>query len=536
MFSETYSEASTNAMKHLQTHHIIPSGTVYKNLHVDKLIHHAISAKEVTPTQTGAVVVYTGKYTGRSPKDKFIVDSPRLHDKIDWGPINQPLQKQYFDRLYKKMTSFLSKQNKLYVFDGFAGADQEYKLHVRVVSQYAYQSLFIQQLLRKPTPQELKKHIPQLTVLCAPDCLADPAEDGTNSEAFIVLNLEKMVVLIGGTRYAGEIKKSIFSVLNYLLPQKHVLPMHASANIGKDNTTAIFFGLSGTGKTTLSADQERMLIGDDEHGWSKHGIFNFEGGCYAKCINLKKESEPLIWDAIRHGALVENAVLNHDGYFDFTDKTHTENTRVAYPLEFIENAVLSGVGGQPKYVIFLTADAFGVLPPVAKLTINGAIYHFLSGYTSKLAGTERGVIDPKATFSAYYGAPFMPLKPHYYADLFKQYLTKYKARVYLVNTGWIGGPYGIGKRISIEDTRKIVHAILEGKLDHQQTSHNDTFNLDVPTFMEGINPHILSPQSLWKNLKAYTKKAQELAQLFAKNAEKFRDINPHILAAGPGNR
>jgi len=520
-------------MKHLKAHHILPHGNVYKNLHVDTLVSHALDAKEVIPSTTGAVVVYTGKYTGRSPKDKFIVDTPKIHDKIDWGQVNMSMTPDSFEKLYKKMTTFLSKQEKLYVFDGFAGADEEYKLHVRVVSEYAYQSLFIQQLLRRPTPKELKKHTPQLTVLCAPDCLANPNEDGTNSEAFIVLNLEKMVVLIGGTRYAGEIKKSIFSVLNYLLPQKDVLPMHASANIGKDNTTAIFFGLSGTGKTTLSADPNRMLIGDDEHGWSKNGIFNFEGGCYAKCINLKKESEPLIWSAIKHGALVENAVVKQDGQFDFTDRTHTENTRVAYPLDFIENAALSGIGGQPKYVIFLTADAFGVLPPVARLDVTGAIYHFLSGYTSKLAGTERGVIDPKATFSAYYGAPFMPLKPRYYADLFKQYLKRFKSHVYLVNTGWIGGPYGVGKRISIEDTRTIVNAILEGKLDYQQVIHNNVFNLDIPTYVEGIDSAILSPQTLWENPKDYNKKAHELARLFAENAKKFVGIEPKVLAAGP---
>ncbi|MDE2025366.1 MAG: phosphoenolpyruvate carboxykinase (ATP), partial [Patescibacteria group bacterium] len=348
-------------MKHLLTHNIIPSGQVYRNLHVDKLIEHALTAQEVIPSKSGAVVVYTGKYTGRSPRDKFIVDTPSIHDKIDWGQINKPISEDSFDRLYKKMTSFLSLQKKLYIFDGFAGAEKNYQLHVRIVSEFAYQSLFIQQLLRKPTTDELKTHTPQLTLLCAPDCLADPEIDGTNSEAFIVLNLEKMVVLIGGTRYAGEIKKSIFSVLNFLLPKKHVLPMHASANIGKDGTTAIFFGLSGTGKTTLSADPNRMLIGDDEHGWSPNGIFNFEGGCYAKCINLKKEHEPLIWEAIRHGALVENVILRKNGEFDFTDTSLTENTRVGYPLDFIENAVVSGIGGQPKYVIFLTADAFGVL-------------------------------------------------------------------------------------------------------------------------------------------------------------------------------
>ena len=507
-------------MHHLPRHAIIPKGLLHRNLPIDMLVTHALTRKEVIVAKTGAVVVYTGKYTGRSPNDKFIVDTPSTHDHIDWGKHNQPISKRHFSSLYKKLSSYLSSLENLYVFDGFAGADEDYKLHVRVVSEYAYQSLFMQHLLRRPTPEELKRHKPVLTVLCAPGATSDPASDGTNSEAFIVLNLDKMVILIGGTKYAGEMKKSIFSVMNYLLPFKEVLPMHASANIGKDGTSALFFGLSGTGKTTLSADPARILIGEDEHGWSKNGIFNFEGGCYAKCINLKKESEPLIWDVIRDGALVENVVLKKDGSFDFADSSITENTRVGYPINYLKNTILSGVGPHPKTIIFLTADAFGVLPPVAKLTADGAIYHFLSGYTSKLAGTERGITTPKATFSAYFGAPFMPLKPKVYADLLRKYLAEYKSDVYLINTGWIGGPYGIGKRISIDDTRKIVTAALDKKIPNTYY-HDKIFNLAVPKSVPGITKKLLTPRDLWKNKNEYDIKAKELASGFIENFRKY---------------
>lgn len=518
---------------HLATHKISPKGMAYRNLPTETLVKHALGKKEVVSSKTGAVVVYTGKYTGRSPNDKFIVDTPLVHDQIDWGKVNKPISEQHFKKLYRKMTAYLSALDHLYIFDGFAGADEKYKLHVRVVSEYAYQSLFMQHLLRRPTPEELKEHSPKFTVLCAPGCVADPATDGTNSEAFIILNVEKMFVMIGGTKYAGEMKKSVFTVLNYLLPLQGVLPMHASANIGKDGTSALFFGLSGTGKTTLSADPKRMLIGDDEHGWSENGLFNFEGGCYAKCINLKKGSEPLIWDAIRDGALVENVVLKKDGSFDFTDDSITENTRVGFPIHYIEDTVVSGVGPHPKTVIFLTADAFGVLPPVAKLDLDSAVYHFLSGYTSKLAGTERGVTTPKATFSAYFGAPFMPLKPNVYGGLLKKYLKKYKSKVYLINTGWIGGPYGIGKRISIEDTRKIVTAVLEDNIPN--TYRRDTvFNLSVPTKVPGIKASLITPKSLWKNTKAYDEKAKELATLFTGNFKKYNDIPRRVVKAGPG--
>lgn len=505
---------------------------VHRNLSVDDLVEKAIKNKEVVASKTGAVVVFTGKYTGRSPKDRFIVDTPQIHDQIDWGKINMPMSEENFEKLYKKMNAFLSAQDDLYIYDGYVCAQEKYKMHVRVVSEYAYQSLFIQHLLRRPTVEELKTHSPAVTVLCAPSCFADAKTDGTNSEVFIVLNLSKMIVLIGGTKYAGEMKKSIFAVLNYLLPQKNVLPMHSSANIGKDGTTALFFGLSGTGKTTLSVDQGRMLIGDDEHGWSENGLFNFEGGCYAKCIDLKKESEPLIWDAIKQGALVENVKVLADGSLDFEDKSITENTRAAYPLEYIEKSVLSGIGGHPKTIIFLTADAWGVMPPIAKLNHKAAIYHFLSGYTSKLAGTERGVKTPVPTFSAYFGAPFMPLKPIVYANLLKRCLDKHRSEVYLVNTGWVGGEYGVGKRISIKDTRTIVRAVLSGKITGD-FRHDKIFNFSIPIEIPGVNSEILNPRIQWKDINKYNKKAAELASLFIQNFTKFKNIPKEIINSGP---
>lgn len=517
----------------LDQHSIRPQGNVHKNASVDWLIKHSLKKKETVQAKNGALVVYTGKYTGRSPKDKFIVDTPSVHNKIDWGTANQSLTEAQFNKLYKKMSQHMSKQEDLYLFDGFVGAEEDYKMHVRVVSEYAYQALFSTHLLRRPTPEELKSHSPQITVLVAPNCLADPKTDGTNSEVFVVLNVEKMLVLIGGTKYSGEIKKSIFSIMNILLPEKKVFPMHSSANIGKDGSTVIFFGLSGTGKTTLSADPKRRLIGDDEHGWSKNGIFNFEGGCYAKCIHLKKESEPQIWNAIGKQSLLENVAVKKDGTLDFDDKSFTENTRAVYPIDCIEDAELSGVGKHPKDIIFLTADAFGVLPPVARLSINQAIYHFMSGYTSKLAGTERGITEPKATFSVFFGGPFMALKPMVYADLFKYYVTKYKVKVYLVNTGWSGGPYGIGKRISIKDTRTIVSAILDGKLDKIPTKHDKIFNLDVLSKVPGVDAKILTPRNLWKNKTAYDEKAKALAKLFEENFKKFAKVPKTVVNAGP---
>lgn len=505
----------------------------HRNLHPDHLIKKALKNKEGVLSKTGALIVLTGKYTGRSPHDKFIVDTPNIHSLINWGKTHMPISVKKYERLFQKINRHLASKRELYVYDGFAGADPKYQLHVRVVSELAHQSLFSHHLLRRPTEAELKTHRPQLTILSAPTCPADPPADGTNSEAFVVLNLETMTVLIGTTRYLGEIKKSIFSVMNAVLPQKKILPMHCSANVGKNGDVALFFGLSGTGKTTLSTDPNRKLIGDDEHGWSENGIFNFEGGCYAKCIKLSKKSEPQIFQAIKHGALVENVVLKKDRSIDFDDGTITENTRAAYPLYFIENSLDSGVAGHPRYLIFLTADASGVLPPVARLSTNASIYHFLSGYTSKLAGTERGIKEPKATFSAFFGDPFMPLKPAKYADLFQKHITKYKSRVYLINTGWTGGAYGVGKRISIEDTRKIVSAVLQGRLDQQQTYHDDIFNLDVPVRVPGVKNNILKPSLLWKSHLEYQKKARELAGLFVENSKKFKDIPVSVINSGP---
>jgi phosphoenolpyruvate carboxykinase (ATP) len=517
----------------LSRHNINPRGNVHRNPHIDWLTDKSLDKKEVVKTKTGALLVYTGKYTGRSPKDKFIVDTPSIHDKINWNTTNVAMTEENFEKLYQKVSSHLSNQDDLYIFDGFAGADKKYKLHVRVVSEYAYQTLFSIHLLRRPTAAELLTHMPQLTVLSAPNCFADPKTDGTTSETFIVLNMEKKIVLIGGTKYSGEIKKSIFSVMNILLPEKNVLPMHCSANVGHDGKTALFFGLSGTGKTTLSADPNRQLIGDDEHGWSENGIFNFEGGCYAKCINLKKESEPQIWGAIRHQSLLENVVIKPDGEIDFTDPHYTENTRVVYPIEFIENAILSGIGGHPSYVIFLTADAFGVLPPVAKLSIHAAMYHFMSGYTSKLAGTERGITEPKVTFSPFFGGPFMALKPLVYANLLRDYIKKYKTKIYLVNTGWSGGVYGVGKRISIHATRAIITAILEGKLDETTYHHDDVFNLDVPKEVPLVNSQILKPRQLWRDKKEYDTVAGSLVTAFQDNFKKFKNIPDTIINAGP---
>jgi len=506
--------------------------TIHRNRHVNWLIRRSLNNKEVASSKKGAVIVYTGKYTGRSPKDKFIVDTSDIHLRIDWKN-NQSLSVENYERLRKKTINYLNSKKELYVFDGFVGADEQYKLHVRIVTEYAYQALFSNHLLRRPTNEELKKHRPQLTIYSAPNCQADPKKEGTNSEAFVVLNLEKMTVLIGGTKYSGEIKKSIFSIMNILLPAKNVLPMHCSANVGKDGKTALFFGLSGTGKTTLSADPKRQLIGDDEHGWSKNGVFNFEGGCYAKCVHLKKENEPQIWNAIRHQSLLENVIIRPDGEFDFDDISLTENTRVCYPVEFIENAILSGVGKHPSNILFLTADAFGILPPVAKLDVNGAMYHFMSGYTCKLAGTERGITEPKATFSAFFGGPFMALKPIVYANLLKQYLQKYKTKVYLVNTGWSGGPYGVGHRISIKDTRAIVTSILDGKIGKNKFRHDPLFNLNVPISMPEVNQEILNPRNLWHNKKDYDDKAKNLALLFTNNFKKFSRVPREIMKAGP---
>jgi phosphoenolpyruvate carboxykinase (ATP) len=507
--------------------------SVGRNLSVSQLVEIALARGEGVLAATGALSCTTGKYTGRSPEDRFVVDEPSVHGRIAWGKINKPLAPSSFEHLYQKVSAYLGTAQ-FFLFDGFAGADERYQLPVRVINEFAWHNIFVQQLLIRPTVAQLADHQPELTVICTPGLKADPQTDGTNSEAFIVLSLEKRVVLIGGTEYAGEIKKSIFSVLNYLMPQREILPMHCSANVGVDQDVALFFGLSGTGKTTLSADPERRLIGDDEHGWSSSGIFNFEGGCYAKCINLSKQHEPQIWEAIRFGAVTENVVLDaQTRVADYHNVSLTENTRAGYPIDYIHNAVTPSLAGHPHVVIFLTADAFGILPPIAKLSKEQAMYYFLSGYTSKLAGTERGVTEPEATFSACFGEPFLPLNPAVYADLLGERIDAHHVQVYLVNTGWSGGPYGVGKRIKISATRAMVSAALNGTLEKVLYQQDPVFGILIPETVPGVPEAILRPRGTWADPTAYDSAAQALVARFQQNFKKFPDVAANIRSAGP---
>ena len=506
---------------------------IYRNLSVPALVEKALQANEGTLSETGALVVNTGKYTGRSPDDKFVVDYPSIHDEIAWGKVNVPMAPETFDKIYNKMTAYLQGRD-IYIFDGFAGADPKYTQRFRIINELASQNLFIHQLLIRPEKEQLENFEPDFTIIAAPGFKCIPEIDGTNSEAAIIVSFEKKMVIIAGSQYSGEIKKSVFSVMNYLLPKNGVFPMHCSANIGADGDTALFFGLSGTGKTTLSADPERMLIGDDEHGWSDNGVFNFEGGCYAKCINLSKENEPQIWNAIKFGALVENVVMDPETrVFDFNDGSLTENTRVGYPVEFIPNAAIPGVGGQPKTVVFLTADAFGVLPPIAKLDKDMAMFHFVSGYTSKLAGTERGITEPQATFSTCFGAPFLPLDPSVYAEMLGEKVAQSNANVYLINTGWSGGSYGVGKRMSLKYTRAMVTAALTGALDNVKFELDPIFNVYVPTECPNVPAEILNPKNTWADKAEYDKTAKMLAARFTENFKKYTHMPENIVKAGP---
>lgn len=511
----------------------IAPGTTYRNLQVADLTSMAVSSGEGVVTYSGALSVMTGKYTGRSPNDRYIVCDKLTRDTVNWGSINHPIDEEKFDIVLDKMKRFVS-DKALFVFDGFVGADVENRVAIRVINDKAWQSLFARQLFIRPTAEEMLSHKPSLTLMCVNDFELDPEEDKTNSSVFIIINLSKKIVLIGGTSYAGEMKKSMFSVMNFILPSKNVFPMHCSANTGKDGNTALFFGLSGTGKTTLSADPDRMLIGDDEHGWSDNGVFNFEGGCYAKCINLNRDAEPEIWSAIRTGAVLENVVV--DGATqrpDFGDSKYTENTRAAYPLYHIPGAVIPSIGTNPKTIIFLTADAMGVLPPVSRLTEAGAMYHFMSGYTSKLAGTERGVITPLATFSDCFGAPFMPRPATVYAKMLGERIKAHGARAYLINTGWSGGSYDSGSRIKLRYSRAMVAAAISGHLDGVPYRHDDLFNLDVPTECPGVPARILNPKSTWSSGEEYDSAAVNLARMFAENFTKFADVSPQISTAGP---
>lgn len=506
---------------------------IYRNLSATQLVEKALARGEGILASTGALVVTTGKYTGRSAKDKFVVDLPSIRDQINWGPVNQPMSEENFKSLYGRLLAYL--QNKeVFIFDGFVGADPAFRMPIRVINELAWQNLFSRQLFLRPAPEELAGHEPAFTVVSAPGFRADPDLDGTRSEAFIVLHLEANLIIIGGTSYAGEIKKSIFTALNFLLPRRGIFPMHCSANLGATGDLALFFGLSGTGKTSLSADPQRRLIGDDEHGWSENGIFNFEGGCYAKCISLSAENEPQIWSAIRFGTVLENVVVDPaTRQADYDSAALTENTRAAYPVDFIPEAVIPGVGGHPRAILFLTADAFGVLPPIAKLTREQAMYHFLSGYTSKLAGTERGITEPQATFSTCFGAPFLPLYPFVYMKMLGEKIARYNPHVYLINTGWSGGPYGVGRRIDIKFTRAMVTAALEGRLEEVELQPDPVFMVLVPARCPGVPEEILNPRNTWADAAAYEETARKLAGLFAKNFRRFYGVDREIASGGP---
>ncbi|MDN7246073.1 phosphoenolpyruvate carboxykinase (ATP) [Planococcus shenhongbingii] len=506
---------------------------VHVQLSVPQLVEAATSRGEAVLTREGAVKAETGKYTGRSPKDKYIVEEDISKDKIDWGAVNRPISSDVFENLYNKVIEHLKQQDALYVFKGFAGADPESRLAIQTINEYAWHNLFAHQLFIRPTAEELAAHEAEFTVVYAPTFQADPAVDGTDSETFIIVSMEKKIILIGGTEYAGEMKKSIFSIMNHILPEKGILPMHCSANVGHEGDVALFFGLSGTGKTTLSADEDRKLIGDDEHGWSDNGVFNIEGGCYAKTINLTREHEPQIYDAIRFGAVLENVVVDDDTRIpDYHDGSLTENTRAAYPIQAIDNIVDPSVAGHPKTIVFLTADAFGVLPPISKLTKEQAMYHFLSGYTSKLAGTERGVTSPEATFSTCFGSPFLPLHATVYAEMLGQKIDEHGVDVFLVNTGWTGGEYGVGSRMKLSYTRTMVRAAIKGELHDIETDKEEIFGLQIPKQITGVPSEILNPRNAWADKEAYDKKAKELSQEFQENFKKFGTVSADISVQG----
>jgi phosphoenolpyruvate carboxykinase (ATP) len=521
----------------LDVHGIEGAGTVYWNLPAAALYEQAIRRGEALLAAEGPLLADTGKYTGRSPNDKFIVREPSSDDHVWWGSVNRPISEERFAALRQKVLDHLRGRD-LFVFDGYAGADERYRLNVRVVTEQAWHNLFARNMfIDEEDGAALESFEPGFTVVQAPDLAADPESDGTNSETFIVVHLAEKLVLIGGTSYAGEIKKSIFSVMNYLLPRRGVMSMHCSANYGAGpDDVALFFGLSGTGKTTLSADPERTLIGDDEHGWSDDGVFNVEGGCYAKVIRLDPHGEPEIFRTTRtFGTILENVVFDpHTRRLDLDDDAKTENTRASYPITHLDHVDADGVGGHPRHVVFLTADAFGVLPPVSRLDEQQAMYHFLSGYTAKVAGTEKGVTEPKATFSACFGAPFMPLHPGEYAKLLGDKIRRHGARVWLVNTGWTGGPYGEGNRIKLAWTRRMVRAALNGELDDVPTVEDPVFGLAVPRQVPGVPDELLRPRETWKDKAAYDAKAQQLAEMFGRNFEQFADgVSEEVRAAGP---
>lgn len=525
----------TRVRRELAEMNIRAGTTIHRNLAPARLYELAIERREGLIVEGGPLAVTTGPHTGRSPSDKFIVRDPKSESSIWWGPVNQPMEPEHFEQLYGRVVEYLNGRE-LFIQDCFVNNHPVYRLPIRTVSESAWHSLFARNMFIPALPDELVEHRPQFTILHVPGFEAVPERDGTKSSVFIVLNLAKRLVLIGGTRYAGEMKKSVFTLLNYLLPIQGVLSMHCSANVGTDGSSAIFFGLSGTGKTTLSADPSRTLIGDDEHGWGDDGVFNFEGGCYAKAIRLSPVAEPDIWDAChRFGTVLENVVVDPvQRTMDLDDESLTENTRACYPIDFIRNASPTGRCGHPRAVLFLTADAFGVLPPISRLTPAQAMYHFLLGYTARVAGTERGVTEPESTFSACFGAPFLPLPPTRYAEMLSQRIQQHDSAVWLVNTGWTGGPYGVGQRMPIAHTRAMVQAVLDEALREVPTTTDPIFGLSVPQRCPGVPDAVLQPRSTWADPEKYDRTARELARQFAQHFEQFAShVAPEVRAAGP---
>ena len=514
-------------------------GSIYWNRSTPALYENAIRQGEAQIAHLGPLVVRMGQHTGRAARDKYVVDEPENSANIWWGKINVRYSQEQFDGLQRRMGAYL-RGKKVFVQDCYAGADQRYRLPVRVVNEFAWHNLFARNMLiqQKRDLEAIRRFKPELTILQCPNFHADPDEDDTRSGTFVAVDLARKLILIGGTAYGGEIKKSVFTVLNYTLPGRGIMSMHCSANVSKNdpNNVAIFFGLSGTGKTTLSADPNRLLIGDDEHGWSDDGIFNFEGGCYAKVINLSRESEPEIYECTRRfGTILENVAMDPAlRRLDLNDASITENTRAAYPLTHIRDIVPSGIAGHPRNVVMLTADAFGVLPPIARLTPAQAMYHFISGYTAKVGGTEAGITEPIATFSACFGAPFMVRHPSVYAELLAQKLTRHQTDCWLVNTGWTGGPYGVGSRMKIEVTRALLNAALAGSLADVRTDADPNFGFLVPQQAPGVSPEVLNPRGTWDNPSAYDQQAKKLAGMFQKNFEQFKDgATAEVIAAGP---
>ena len=510
---------------------------IHADLCAPRFVELALERHEGTMTSTGSLAVLTGEYTGRAPKNRFVVDTPDVHDKVAWGAVNVPMAPELFENLRRHVAAYLS-LNDVFVVRGLAGANRAHARKFAVVAERACHALFAEQMLVRPSDEELAEYgTPDFTVLSAPGFLVDLATGGPGTQACIAINFEQRVIVAAGSGYSGEIKKSIFSAMNYLLPvEDGVLPMHCSANMDPaTGETAVFFGLSGTGKTTLSADPERLLIGDDEHGWGEDGIFNIEGGCYAKCIDLDPAHEPDIFNAIRFGSLSENVVLDHDSHVaNYADRSITENTRAAYPVEHIPNCKADGVGAVPSVVVFLTADAFGVLPPISRLSKRSAMYHFMTGFTSKVAGTEVGIVEPQPTFSALFGEPFMPLDPLTYAEMLSERIDAGHTRAYLVNTGWTGGGYGVGHRISIKDTRALVRAALSGVIEESAFAYDQRFKLDVPTSCPGVKSMILNPRSTWADGAAYDESANKLARMFEENfAKRYPYAPADVRDAGP---